>query len=125
MPTQWNDQSHVLLQVPMACCAMGTKYSAETVVLLVLKVSLLLTMATFGAFTEGMQLFASFAILLNLPRRGLMKGMGQIITWSVRDETLHCISMIRLFRTLLGEFPKANTKEEFIARIQAHQAEAH
>jgi ribonucleotide reductase beta subunit family protein with ferritin-like domain len=44
------------------------------------------TLAAFGAFTEGMQLFASFAILLNFPRRGLMKGMGQIISWSVRDE---------------------------------------
>ena len=48
------------------------------------------TLAAFGAFTEGLQLFASFAILLNFPRFGKMKGMGQIISWSVRDETLHC-----------------------------------
>src|SRR5512142_1538780 len=48
------------------------------------------TVAAFGAFTEGLQLFASFAILLNFPRFGKMKGMGQIISWSVRDETLHC-----------------------------------
>jgi ribonucleotide reductase beta subunit family protein with ferritin-like domain len=45
-----------------------------------------LTLAAFGAFTEGVQLFASFAILLNFPRHGKMKGMGQIIAWSVRDE---------------------------------------
>ena len=45
------------------------------------------TLAAFGAFTEGLQLFASFAILLNFPRFGKMKGMGQIITWSVRDES--------------------------------------
>ncbi len=63
------------------------------------------TLAAFGAFTEGLQLFASFAILLNFPRFGKMKGMGQIITWSVRDETLHCDSIIRLFRTFIGENP--------------------
>lgn len=44
------------------------------------------TMAAFAAFTEGLQLFASFAILLNFPRFNKMKGMGQIISWSVRDE---------------------------------------
>jgi hypothetical protein len=44
------------------------------------------TLAVFGAFTEGLQLFASFAILLNFPRFNKMKGMGQIVTWSVRDE---------------------------------------
>lgn len=63
------------------------------------------TMAAFGAFTEGLQLFASFAILLNFPRWGKMKGMGQIITWSVRDESLHCASMIKLFKTFIGENP--------------------
>lgn len=63
------------------------------------------TMAMFGAFTEGLQLFASFAILMNFPRFNKMKGMGQIVTWSVRDETLHCISMIRLFNTFVQENP--------------------
>jgi ribonucleoside-diphosphate reductase beta chain len=61
------------------------------------------TMAVFGAFTEGLQLFASFCILLNFPRFNKMKGMGQIVSWSVRDETLHCISMIRLFKTFVAE----------------------
>lgn len=63
------------------------------------------TMAVFGAFTEGLQLFASFAILMNFPRFNKMKGMGQIVTWSVRDETLHCQSIIRLFRTFIEENP--------------------
>jgi len=36
------------------------------------------TLAVFGAFTEGLQLFASFAILLNFPRFNKMKGMGQV-----------------------------------------------
>jgi ribonucleoside-diphosphate reductase beta chain len=61
------------------------------------------TMAMFGAFTEGLQLFASFAILMNFPRFNKMKGMGQIVTWSVRDETLHCLSMIRLFNAFIDE----------------------
>jgi len=69
------------------------------------------TLAAFGAFTEGLQLFASFAILLNFPRFGKMKGMGQIISWSVRDETLHCNSIIRLFRTFVEENPDVWTPE--------------
>ena len=64
------------------------------------------TLAVFGAFTEGLQLFASFAILLNFPRFNKMKGMGQIVTWSVRDETLHTNSIIRLFRTFCEEHPE-------------------
>ncbi len=64
------------------------------------------TLAVFGAFTEGLQLFASFAILLNFPRHGKMKGMGQIVTWSVRDETLHCNSIIKLFKTFISENPE-------------------
>ena len=64
------------------------------------------TLAVFGAFTEGLQLFASFAMLLNFQRFGKMKGMGQIIAWSVRDETLHTNSIIKLFRTFISENPE-------------------
>lgn len=59
--------------------------------------------AVFSAFTEGMQLFSSFIMLLNFPRNGKMKGMGKIVTWSVIDETIHCQSMIKLFRTYIEE----------------------
>lgn len=59
--------------------------------------------AAFSAFTEGLQLFSSFIMLLNFPRHGMMKGMGQIITWSIVDETIHCESMIKLFRTFIDE----------------------
>lgn len=59
--------------------------------------------AVFSAFTEGMQLFSSFIMLLNFPRHGLMKGMGQIVTWSIVDETMHTESMIKLFRTYIEE----------------------
>ena len=59
--------------------------------------------AVFSAFTEGMQLFSSFIMLLNFPRHGKMKGMGQIITWSIVDETQHTESMIKLFREYIKE----------------------
>ena len=59
--------------------------------------------AVFSAFTEGMQLFSSFIMLLNFPRNGTMKGMGQIVTWSIVDETMHTESMIKLFRQYIEE----------------------
>ena len=59
--------------------------------------------AAFSAFTEGMQLFSSFIMLLNFPRNGKMRGMGQIVTWSIVDETMHAESMIKLFRTFIEE----------------------
>ncbi len=64
---------------------------------------ILATVAMFGAFTEGLQLFASFAMLMNFPRFNKMKGMGQIVSWSVRDESLHCEGMIRLFHSFAAE----------------------
>ncbi len=57
----------------------------------------------FGGFTEGLQLFASFAMLMNFPRFNKMKGMGQIVTWSVRDESLHCEGIIKLFHAFAQE----------------------
>lgn len=70
-----------------------------------------MTLAVFGAFTEGLQLFATFAILMNFPRFNKMKGMGQIVTWSVRDESLHTQSMIRLLRTFVAETPDLWTED--------------
>ena len=69
------------------------------------------TLAVFGAFTEGLQLFASFAILMNFPRWNKMKGMGQIVSWSVRDETLHTNSIIKLFHTFVEENPEVWTEQ--------------
>ena len=77
------------------------------------------TLAVFGAFTEGLQLFASFAMLLNFPRFNKLKGMGQIVTWSVRDETLHTNSIIRLFKTFCSENPEIWTDE---LRHDLHEA---
>lgn len=59
--------------------------------------------AGISAFTEGMFLFSSFVMLLNYPRNGLMKGMGQIVTWSILDEQKHVEGLIKLFRTIISE----------------------
>ena len=64
---------------------------------------ILTTLAMFGGFTEGVQLFASFAMLMNFPRFNKMKGMGQIVSWSVRDESLHCEGIIKLFHEFARE----------------------
>jgi ribonucleoside-diphosphate reductase beta chain len=61
------------------------------------------TLAMFGGFTEGLQLFASFAMLMNFPRHNKMKGMGQIVSWSVRDESLHCEGIIKLYHAFNKE----------------------
>ena len=60
-------------------------------------------LAVYSGFTEGLQLFSSFIILLNFPRFGRMKGMGQIITYSIRDESLHVEAMTKLFREYIQE----------------------
>jgi ribonucleoside-diphosphate reductase beta chain len=64
---------------------------------------ILRTTAMFGGATEGVSLFASFAMLLNFPRKNKMKGMGQIVSWSVRDESLHAEGIIRLHHAFAQE----------------------
>lgn len=61
--------------------------------------------AVFSMFTEGVQLFSSFAMLLNFTRFNKMNRMGQIIALSIRDENQHCQKMTQVFTTLCGEFP--------------------
>ena len=60
-------------------------------------------LAVFSAFGDGLQLFASFVMLLNFQRFGKMKGMCQIITWSIRDESHHVENMIKLFHSLIDD----------------------
>lgn len=59
--------------------------------------------AAFSAFTEGMQLFSSFIMLLNFTRFNKMNGMGQIIAWSIKDESCHVEGMTWLFKEILKE----------------------
>ena len=67
------------------------------------KGSIAKALAIYSAFTEGLQLFSSFIILLNFPRFGKMKGMGKIITYSIRDESLHVEAMTKLFREFIQD----------------------
>jgi ribonucleoside-diphosphate reductase beta chain len=69
------------------------------------------SLAIFSAFTEGVNLFSSFAILLSFKLRNLLKGVGQIVEWSIRDESLHSEAGCWLFRQLLIEKPELNTPE--------------
>jgi ribonucleoside-diphosphate reductase beta chain len=68
-----------------------------------------LALAIFSAFTEGVNLFSSFAILMSFQLRNLLKGTGQIVEWSVRDESLHSKAGCWLYRTLLNESPELDT----------------
>lgn len=59
-----------------------------------------------SAINEGMSLFSAFVMLLNYSRFGKMKGMCEVVEWSIRDETLHCEGMTRLFREFCAEHPR-------------------
>lgn len=71
---------------------------------------LALALIVFGGMLEGVQLFASFIMLLNFPRNkkelgpSTMKGMGQIVAWSMRDESLHVSFVSHLYGNLMAEF---------------------
>ena len=69
------------------------------------------SLAVFSAFTEGVNLFSSFAVLLSFKMRNKLKGVGQIVEWSIRDESLHSEAGCWLFRTLLKENPELKTPE--------------
>lgn len=60
-------------------------------------------MCAVSAFTEGMQLFSSFVMLLNFGRNNLMPGMTKIVTWSIIDEGKHVEGMTKLFREFVKE----------------------
>jgi ribonucleoside-diphosphate reductase beta chain len=69
------------------------------------------SLAIFSAFNEGVNLFSSFAVLLNFSRFNKLKGVGQIISFSIKDESLHSEAGCWLFRTLVQEFPEVLTDD--------------
>jgi len=69
------------------------------------------SLAIFSAFNEGVNLFSSFAILLNFSRFNKLKGVGQIIAFSIKDESLHSEAGCWLFRTFASEYPDVMTNE--------------
>ena len=62
-----------------------------------------LSIAVFSAFVEGVSLYSSFATLMSFTKKGLLKTMFQILSWSVRDERLHSDSGIKLYWDLIDE----------------------
>lgn len=58
------------------------------------------------AFTEGVKLYGSFAVLLNFPRHGKLRGVENGLRYSVFDETLHCNASSWLYQTYCSEFPQ-------------------
>lgn len=75
------------------------------------KSSIARSLAIFSAFNEGVNLFSSFAILLNFSRFNKMKGMSQIISWSINDEQLHSQAGCMLFNQFIKENPEIWTDE--------------
>jgi len=61
------------------------------------------SIALFSGFTEGMQLFSTFMILLEFSHHGVMNGVGTIVLWSVNDESLHCDKMMEVMRIFVDE----------------------
>jgi ribonucleoside-diphosphate reductase beta chain len=69
------------------------------------------SLAIFSAFTEGVNLFSSFAVLLSFKMQNKLKGVGQIVEWSIRDESMHSEAGCWLFKTLIKEKPELKTLE--------------
>ena len=70
------------------------------------------SLAIFSAFAEGVSLYSSFAVLYSFQLRNLLKGIGQQMKWSVRDESLHSKMGCQLFRHMCQEYTdlKENVK---------------
>ena len=63
------------------------------------------SLAIFSAFAEGVSLYSAFAVLYSFQLRNLLKGIGQQMKWSVRDESLHSKMGCQLFRHMCEEIP--------------------
>ena len=64
------------------------------------------SLAIFSAFAEGVSLYSSFAVLYSFQLRNLLKGIGQQMKWSVRDESLHSKMGCKLFNHMCLEYPE-------------------
>ena len=84
------------------------------------------SLAIFSAFAEGVSLYSAFAVLYSFQLRNLLKGIGQQMKWSVRDESLHSKMGCQLFRHMCEEQPDllSACREDVIAAADAmHDAE--
>lgn len=76
------------------------------------------SLAIFSAFAEGVSLYSSFAVLYSFQMRNLLKGVGQQMKWSVRDESLHSKMGCQLFRHMCEDFPELRSS----VRVQVEEA---
>lgn len=75
-----------------------------------------------AVYNEGVSLFAAFVMLLNFQRFGVMKGMGKVVEWSIRDENVHVEGLCKLFKTIVSEYPFILTKD-FYKAVETLQQE--
>ena len=84
------------------------------------------SLATFSAFAEGVSLYSAFAVLYSFQMRNMLKGIGQQMKWSVRDESLHSKMGCQLFRHMCSQIPTLKDECEphiFLAALEMHNAE--
>jgi len=84
------------------------------------------SLAIFSAFAEGVSLYSAFAVLYSFQMRNLLKGIGQQMKWSVRDESLHSKMGCQLFRQMCSQIPGLKQECEphiFEAALTMHNAE--
>ena len=67
------------------------------------KLGIAKSLAVFSAFAEGVSLYSAFAVLYSFQLRNSLKGIGQQMKWSVRDESLHSKMGCQLFRHMCEE----------------------
>ena len=79
------------------------------------------SLAIFSAFAEGVSLYSSFAVLYSFQMRNLLKGIGQQMKWSVRDESLHSKMGCQLFREICNEYPELHNE----VKDDVHEAAKH
>ena len=74
------------------------------------------SLAIFSGYAEGVSLYSSFAVLYSFQMRNMLKGIGQQMKWSVRDESLHSRMGCQLFRHMCEEYPelKEQVKDDVI-----------
>ena len=70
------------------------------------------SLAIFSAFAEGVSLYSSFAVLYSFQMRNMLKGVGQQMKWSVRDESLHSRMGCQLFSHMCEEYPELHADVE-------------
>lgn len=78
------------------------------------------SLAIFSAFAEGVSLYSSFAVLYSFQMRNMLKGIGQQMKWSVRDESLHSKMGCQLFRHMCEEYPELKLQVQSQVEEAAH-----